>query len=107
MLYHPSALRETQFEGAEDIVKWSSSLAGNEDDAAIDEDETGDPILKLDPSGLERRLSNEEHLWREWLPKFQASATSLATLREGRRVPSARTRLARPFRRAWWRTVSA
>jgi hypothetical protein len=80
MLYHPSALRETQFEGAEDIVKWSISLAGHEEDAAIDADENGDPVLTLNPTGLEARLSNEEHLWRAWLPKFQASATSLATL---------------------------
>ncbi len=79
MLYHPSALKDEQFAGATDIMKWSQGAAPG----------TGDHLnpcfdwevdLQLDVGGLFRRLYAEEPLWEKWLAGFKRSATALSTL---------------------------
>lgn len=80
MLYHPSALKEMHFAGAEDIVRWSRSTSGSESGAELPVDEFGDPILALDPVGLALRLEAEEPLWRAWLTSFGSTASGLASI---------------------------
>ena len=78
MLYHPSALRELHFQGAKDLVRWSRSIPGTEEETDVPLDTTGEPVLALDPQGLARRLVVEEAEWRLWIARYQASVTALA-----------------------------
>lgn len=80
MLYHPSALRELHFQGAQDLIRWSRSVPGTEELVEVPVDTSGDAILALDPKGLERRLNAEEEEWRAWVARFQASVTALAVI---------------------------
>jgi hypothetical protein len=80
MLYHPSALREVHFQGAEDLVRWSRSMPGFEERTDVPLDAHGQPVFELDPQGLTRRLAAEEDAWRGWVARYQASVTALAVL---------------------------
>jgi hypothetical protein len=78
MLFHPSARKEDHFRGAEDIVRWSLSLPGEEAEAEIHEDQYGEPVLALSANGLCRRLESEEGAWRVWLEHFERSRKMLS-----------------------------
>ena len=79
MLYHPSALKDDQFAGAADIVRWSRSTAHElADDWQRDELDGGD--FELDATGLIHRLATEESLWEKWLEKFKTTAVGLSTI---------------------------
>ncbi|NSX16071.1 hypothetical protein HTY52_18460 [Cupriavidus taiwanensis] len=86
MLYHPSALKEQHFEGAEDIARWSRALPGAEGQVQLPLDQNGNPVLSLDVGGLVRRLDLEEERWREWLHSFSTTAAGLASLPGGEEV---------------------
>lgn len=83
MLYHPSALREDHFQGAADLVRWSVSLPGQEEAAALPLDSSGDPILKLDPVGLRKRVEAEEASWSAWVQAYALSGSALSRLPGG------------------------
>jgi hypothetical protein len=80
MLYHPSALKDDQFAGALDLVRWSRASSYK---ACSPRDEAS-PIevrnFQLDVSGLLERLETEEPLWAMWLEKYRATASALSTL---------------------------
>ena len=80
MLYHPSALKEAQFLGAEDITRWCKAIPGDESGFDLSIDADGNPILEIDSIGLARRLVLEEPLWQHWIQEFSASASAIATL---------------------------
>lgn len=67
MLYHPSALKEAHFAGAEDIARWSRAIPGRESEVVLPIDESGEPLLSVDETGLLRRLDFEEDRWEKWL----------------------------------------
>lgn len=79
MLYHPSALKDDQFAGAADIVRWSK-FPGLGSMEVEPQHETEDREFQLDAAGLVERLAAEESLWEEWLEKFKTTAISLATI---------------------------
>lgn len=87
MMFHPSARKDAHFQAAEDLARWSMSAPGGE--AAIDlpEDAAGDPIVRLDPEGLKRRISLEEDKWRDCLASFEESRLALAGLPGGSYPP--------------------
>lgn len=87
MLYHPSALKEVHFLGAQDLVRWSRGLPGSERNVELPRDDYGQPILALDPDGLRRRLELEEPEWRHWLSQFTATERGLASLPGGAFTP--------------------
>lgn len=78
MLYHPSALKDDQFAGAADIVRWSKS--GEVDQVVSTPDDGLERSFELDARGLTRRLHKEESLWANWLEKFKYSANALSTI---------------------------
>lgn len=81
MLYHPSALKEDQFSGAADIVRWSGSVDSSYADFAINDDSFVDERdFNLDVNGLIQRLHSEETKWSVWLENFQFSESALATI---------------------------
>ncbi|WP_321919848.1 Z1 domain-containing protein [Burkholderia cepacia] len=80
MLYHPSALKEAHFQGAEDLVRWCKALPGEEADVILDVDEFGNPRLEIDADGLATRLSLEEPEWCRWVSEFAATAAGLSAL---------------------------
>lgn len=82
MLYHPSALKDDQFAGAADIVRWSSHEAAGVLPSITDRMPRDDAegVFKLDALGLNRRLEAEENLWSAWLDKFRDSSTALAAM---------------------------
>jgi len=81
MLYHPSALKDDQFSGAADIVRWSMFQNADEIESSIERDtlNSDQGEFKLSISGLTRRLLNEENKWSSWLDKFRSSEAALAT----------------------------
>lgn len=80
MLYHPSALKDDQFAGAADIVKWSKSLENTTgEEVALHDEYFEERDFDLDVNGLIQRLSNEESNWATWLDKFRSSESALAT----------------------------
>ncbi|MBN3725170.1 Z1 domain-containing protein [Burkholderia sp. Ac-20379] len=79
MLYHPSALKEVHFQGAEDLARWCKALPGGEKDIELAVDEFGNPRLEIDANGLVSRLCHEEAEWRRWLSEFAATAAGLST----------------------------
>jgi hypothetical protein len=80
MLYHPSALKEAHFVGAQDLVRWSLSTSADDRVAAIPTDEWGEPRLAFDADALRRRLDSEETLWQAWLSSFSSTASALSSL---------------------------
>lgn len=80
MLYHPSALKEAHFQGAEDLARWCKASPGGEKDVVLAVDEFGNPRLEIDADGLATRLRREEAEWRRWLPEFAATAAGLSAL---------------------------
>ena len=76
MLYHPSALRELHFQGADDIARWSGSEPDAEEDTLVPRDALGGAVL--DAAGLARRLAAEEDRWRAWVGRFDASVAGLS-----------------------------
>ncbi len=80
MLYHPSALREAHFLGAEDLARWCKASPGEEKDVVLPVDEVGNPVLEIDPAGLTARIGKEEPEWRKWLAEFAATAGGLSSL---------------------------
>lgn len=87
MLYHPSALKEEHFEGADDLVRWSLAIPGSEEQTELPTERFGNPVFILDSDGLERRLAIEEEQWKEWLFAFTATASGLASLPGGTPLP--------------------
>lgn len=83
MMFHPSARKDAHFQAAEDLARWSLSLPGEESTVDLPEDERGDPIVRLDPAGLARRLAAEEDTWRACLGSFEQSRMALAGLPHG------------------------
>lgn len=79
MLYHPSALKDDQFAGAADIVRWSRGVVAGSN-RHIHEEFEWDAGLHLDVTGLTRRLVEEESLWEMWLDRFKRSAAGLSTV---------------------------
>lgn len=86
MLFHPSALKEMHFSGAEDIIRWSKSPPGEEHKTELSVDDFAEPLLAMDVNGLIRRLNLEEKKWQTWLEEFSATANSLSSLPGGSRV---------------------
>lgn len=81
MLYHPSALKDDQFSGAADVIRWSKSLEVNKDEEkAAPDDYLEDCNFQLDVAGLVQRLSVEEDKWANWLDRFCLSESALATV---------------------------
>lgn len=80
MLYHPSALKEAHFAGAEDIARWSRAIPGRESEVVLPIDESGEPLLSVDETGLLRRLDFEEDRWEKWL-SYSSSTSFLRTPR--------------------------
>ena len=80
MLYHPSALKDDQFAGAADIVRWSQGVDGQGAAQVLDAYSSLDDGLNLDVEGLTARLSNEGALWRSWLENFQRAGAVLSAL---------------------------
>ena len=71
MLYHPSAVIQHQFRGAEDILIW----AGIQDQAtARDMLNAGDARL---PRALVNQLQADPAPWTRWLDKYRASARAI------------------------------
>ena len=83
MLYHPSALKEVHFASAGDLARWSMSLPGDEEEVDLLRDLDGEPILRLDPAGLKRRMEAEEGAWQAWAQSYAATASALAKLPGG------------------------
>lgn len=69
MLFHPSALKQDQFEGASEICRWSAE--------ALD-GESADKLLSAD--GLRARVVSEEDLWRRWVERFRATSQTFNLL---------------------------
>ncbi|RYE45628.1 MAG: hypothetical protein EOP24_19365 [Hyphomicrobiales bacterium] len=80
MLYHPSALKDDQFAGAADIVRWSRSMDRQGPALVFDAYSSLDDGLHLDVDGLIARLSKEEPLWQLWLDSFQRAGAGLSAL---------------------------
>ncbi len=80
MLYHPSALKEAHFIGAQDLVRWSHSTSDRDRVTNIPVDESGEALLEFDAATLLRRLEAEEPAWREWFSNFSSTANGLASL---------------------------
>lgn len=80
MLYHPSARLDLQFEGAEELSKWSRDPASVDATEPL-RDEQG--RLKLDGNGLKARLAAEEPAWRRWMSEFRATAEALSLMAGG------------------------
>lgn len=80
MLYHPSALKEAHFIGAEDLVRWSLATEDNARGSVIPVNESSEPILEFDADGLRRRLETEEPSWQKWLSSFTSTAAALSSL---------------------------
>lgn len=85
MLYHPSALKDDQFAGAADIVRWSKYLCRFA--TSVFEKDTHDDTISLilDQDGLKQRLLNETEHWILWLEKFQDSSAALSPIPGGAR----------------------
>jgi hypothetical protein len=83
MLYHPSALKEEHFGGAEDIARWTKAIPGYEAETQLLRDQSGNAVLSVDAEALVRRLELEEDLWKAWLGSFTATASGLAPLPGG------------------------
>lgn len=79
MLYHPSSLKDDQFAGAADIVRWSNFSQFNSIDNSP-QHEIEDREFQLDAIGLTERLTAEESKWEEWLDKFKSTAIGLSTI---------------------------
>lgn len=87
MLFHPSALKEEHFRGAEDISRWCSALPGAESQADVFVDSDG--IACLDSAGLVRRLHTEEAQWKRWVQEYDDSTFASRMLPKGTyRLPS-------------------
>jgi hypothetical protein len=80
MLYHPSALKDDQFAGAADIVRWSQGVQKLGPAPLLDAYSSLDAGLDLDVDGLTARLSNEEPLWQLWLDSYQRAGAGLSAL---------------------------
>ncbi len=80
MLYHPSALKETHFAGARDLVRWTLSTADDDHGAVVPTDERGEPRLEFDATAFRRRLDSEEKAWQSWLSNFTSTASALSSL---------------------------
>lgn len=80
MLYHPSALKEAHFTGAQDLVRWSLSTSDNDRGVVIPSDESGEPRLEFYADALRRRLEAEEPVWQKWLSSFTNTAAALSLL---------------------------
>lgn len=74
MLFHPSALRDSHFLGAESIARWSHEHAD------VQFQQVEGVVAPLSAEGLRRRLLAEEDLWRAWFDGFVESASVLALL---------------------------
>jgi hypothetical protein len=81
MLYHPSALRDLHFEGADDIARWSAASPGQEQSTPVPRSPDGAPKLCI--AGLSARLTSEPHRWRSWKLRFETTASMLAALPGG------------------------
>lgn len=87
MLFHPSALREEHFQGAEDISRWCAASPGkeNETEALLD----AEGAACLDSAALVRRLDAEEAEWKRWIQDFDDSTFAARMLPKGSyRLPS-------------------
>lgn len=80
MLYHPSALKDDQFAGAADIVRWSQGVDEQGPALVLDAYSSLDAGLDLDVDGLTARLSNEKPLWQLWLDSYQRAGAGLSAL---------------------------
>lgn len=80
MLYHPSALKEAHFIGAQDLVRWTLSTSDSERAVEVPCDDFGEPRLEFDSDALRRRLEAEEPAWQEWLSNFASTAAALSSL---------------------------
>lgn len=87
MMFHPSARKDAHFLAAEDLVRWTLALPGEEQDVLLPEDEYGEPILRLDAPGVVRRIAVEEDRWRACLASFERTRLSLAGLPHGAFAP--------------------
>lgn len=70
MLIHPSSLVLDQFTTAEDVLIWAGASSRAEARACL----ASDAFL---PGTLISRLLEEEHLWSEWLVRYEASAQAI------------------------------
>jgi len=75
MLYHPSALTEDHFGGAEDISRWCIAVPGHEEATLPRRDAAGSCSISVEE--LIARLESEEDLWRAWVDRFATTAAAL------------------------------
>jgi len=79
MLYHPSALKEVHFQGAQAIALWSAGW-GVDEASELAVDDAAAETHELDCAGLIARLQGEPGRWKAWVNRFEASIAGLASL---------------------------
>lgn len=88
MLFHPSALRDKQFEGAQAVARWCAAVPGREGATTPPVDSRGEPMLSVE--GLKNRLRREEQAWKSWVDDYQHTVDALRMQRGGQALPELR-----------------